>query len=171
MFKHNFRHRGAGTATNGSQKWNRHAITLLEIMCRGFFTIQTAIANRILENKTLPRGHECYTLVNTMAATHLCRPFAIVSDKLRTVHAPFNYRNQRTMLLRTWRLFFVQVWYFLCSIFGQLLRVLPIWPPLLWVCGTLLYNDHGFTVSWCETACFWRRRANFAAYAANAQPS
>ena len=59
-------------------------------MFRGVLTDQTAIANRILENKTLPRGHECYTLVNTVAATHLSRPFAIVSDKIRTVHAPFH---------------------------------------------------------------------------------
>ena len=48
-FKRNVRHKGAGTATNGSQKWDRHTISRLETMCRGFLTNQTATANRISE--------------------------------------------------------------------------------------------------------------------------
>ena len=36
-FKRNVRHKGAGTATNGSQKWDRHTISRLETTCAGDF--------------------------------------------------------------------------------------------------------------------------------------
>ena len=92
-----------------------------------------------------------------MAATHGCHPLTIVSHTLRIVHAHLKHHNPIGNAIAHMDIDFcacVHVWPLVGSKLVQLLQFLPIRPPLVWAYGTLLYNDHGFTVSKAKPCSF-----------------